>query len=94
MAEQAYDKEHLAIANQPALEPVRLCLDSHARRVVLSAAGAPIAGNESASAATPGVQPVPSGDTSVAGPDIGPLLRALAGRADQVSATLREYQAR
>jgi len=37
---------------------------------------------------------MPSGDSSVAGPDIGGMLSALAQRADEISATLREFQSR
>ena len=94
MAEQAYDKEHTSIANQPSLEPVRLCINSHASRIVLSAGAAQVPGNAGTSPAAPGVQPVPAGDTSVPGPDISGMLQAFGSAADKVSAELREYQSR
>src|SRR5271170_7102522 len=88
MAEQAYDKEHAANVNLPAVQPVRLCLNANSG----PSPSAKKPGNASASALAASVQPVPSGNT--AGPDIGPILSALAAKADEVSATLREYQAR
>lgn len=94
MAEQAYDKEIAALSNRPGTQPVRLCIDTHNSGGVVPKAGGKVAGNVTAGTAAPGVQPVPSGDSSVAGPDIGGMLSALAAGADQVSATLREYQSR
>lgn len=95
MAEQAYDKERLSIANQPPSPAVRLCLDANSRPFVPSRASK-VARNALESTSTAGVQPVPAGDSSSgqgrAGPDISKLLSALAARADQVSATLREFQ--
>jgi hypothetical protein len=94
MAEQAYAKEHLSISNLPALQPVRLCNGSaNSDRVVPKAARAN-AGNASTGTAPVGLQPVPSGDPGVTGPDISGMLSALAQSADQVSATLREFQGR
>jgi len=90
MAEQAYDKEHALIANQPPLS-VRLCNSPHSGSVVPKA-GPAKPGDAAPSAAAGNVQPLPSGDSS--GPDIGPLLSLLAQRADEVSATLREFQSR
>jgi hypothetical protein len=92
MAEQAYDKEQLLIANQP-IDSVRLCVNPHSR-IIVSPAGSAQPGNAGASAAPGSVQQVPAGDSSVAGPDIGGMLDALAKSADQVSATLREFQSR
>lgn len=97
MAEQAYDKEHQAIANQPPISPVRLCLNSHGSSPVVPKAGAIVAGTQSASAPAVGIQQVPQGSDSVgpvAGPDISGLLSILVGKADTVSAELREYQLR
>jgi len=92
MAERAYDKEHALILNQP-IDSVRLCHSTNSSRIVPKA-GAVVAGNANSGSAAVGVQQVPSGDSSVAGPDIGPMLDALAAGADQVSAELREYQSR
>ena len=91
MAEQAYAKEQLLIANLPPVQPVRLCVNA-GRGAIMPAAGAAKPGGETASAAASGIQPMPAGDT--AGPDIGPLLSQLAARADEVSAALRELQSR
>ena len=90
MAEQAYDKEHAANAAIPPVQPVRLCLNTNRS----ATPGAKVPGNAATSANAGPVQPVPAGNTSSAGPDIGPMLQALAASADQVSATLREFQSR
>jgi hypothetical protein len=99
MAEQAYDKEKLdnaAYRSANPVEPVRLCLSTSHAGSVPKAGQVP--GTASPGAAGQPVQPVSSGDTSNglggAGPDISNLLDLLAGRADQVSAELREYQTR
>jgi hypothetical protein len=98
MAEQAYDKEVTALSNQPSAQPVRLCLDSHNSGGIVPKAGGKVAGNAGPGAGAIGVQPVSSGNSSggegAAGPDISGMLSALAAGADQVSATLREYQGR
>ena len=92
MAEQAYEKEHLLAVNQP-VPVVRVCHNANSGSVV-SNAGPVKPGNEGAGPAAGSVQPMPSGDSSVAGPDIGGMLSALAQRADEISATLREFQTR
>ncbi len=95
MAEQAYDKEHNLIVNQPR-DSVRLCVAANSGRVVPKA-GAAKPGNESAGPAAGSVQSVPAGDSGSGqrqGPDIGGMLDALAAAADDVSATLREFQSR
>ena len=92
MAEQAYEKEHLLTVNQP-VPVVRVCHNANSGSVV-SNAGPAKPGNEGAGPAAGSVQPMPSGDSSVAGPDIGGMLSALAQRADEISATLREFQTR
>jgi hypothetical protein len=73
------------------VEPVRLCGPAPVR-----APGAVVAGNSGSGAAPAAVQSVPAGDTGVrqwtAGRDIGPMLEALAARADSVSSQLRVYQ--
>ena len=98
MAEQAYDKEHQAILDQPSLPAVRLCGNPHPRSTIVSATGATQQGNAVPGASSGAVQQVPSGNSSGgagdAGPDIGNLLSLLAQRADETSAELREFQAR
>jgi hypothetical protein len=91
MAEQSYDKEHAALSNLPPVQPVRLCLNAN-RSAVVPGSTPKVAGDAATSPAAGGVQPVPAGDST--GPDIGPILSALAARADQISATLREFQSR
>jgi hypothetical protein len=90
MAEQAYDKEALASINQPAVV-VRMCSNANSGTVVPSSSAAQ-PGAAPAGAPAGHVQPVPAGDSG--GRDIGGMLSLLAGRADQVSAALREYQHR
>jgi len=95
MAEQAYDKEHLLVVNQP-IDSVRLCLNSN-RGKILPATGTVVAGNAAPGAGPGSVLQVPAGDSGSGqrlGPDIGPMLDALAAAADNVSATLREFQTR
>ncbi len=92
MAEQAYDKEINSLNN---LSPVsvRVCsyTPAHSGSVV------PKAGTAQSRDAAPGAT---SGDVLEVPPrdsgerDIGGLLSILAARADEVSATLREYQSR
>lgn len=98
MAEQAYDKEIQAGAAYRASLPVRLCVNNANRSTVVPKAGAAVAGNENPGAATAGVPPMLAGDSGSGPtdeiPDISGLLDAFAARADQVSATLREYQKR
>jgi hypothetical protein len=91
MAEQAYDKEVNNLNSLPT-PIVRLCNNATNSGRVVPKAGATIAGDGDTGPAAPGIQPVPSGNSE--GPDIGSMLSALAARADQVSATLREYQGR
>lgn len=93
MAEQAYDKERNLIANQP-LDSVRLCVSATHRSGVVPSTGAVVAGNAAPGASPGSLQQVSPGDSSVPGPDIGGLLDALASSADEVSATLREFQSR
>ncbi len=77
--------------------PVRLCLDSNDSGSGVSQAGAAHPGNAGPGAPAGRVSQVPGANRPVrprTGPDIAGLLELLAGRADQVSAVLREYQAR
>jgi hypothetical protein len=92
MAEQAYDKEVHSLDALPT-PIVRLCINSGSHPIVPAGGGAK-SGNASAGTSAAGIQQVPSGNSSVAGPDIGGMLTAFADRADEVSATLREFQSR
>src|SRR5580658_4237889 len=91
-AERNYEKTQAAIAALPAAGPVRLCInpDNSSRDVPKITSTVP--GNAGAGSSASSLQPVPQGDTGsrtgTTGPDIGPLLGALAASADQVSATL------
>lgn len=91
MAEQAYDKEIASIAAQPPVS-VRLCNDSHLGSRIVPKAGTPITGNVGSGSIAGNIQPMPAGNS--VGRDIGPMLELLAARADEVSATLREFQKR
>jgi hypothetical protein len=100
-AEQAYDKErnaNLEYQQSHPSRPVRLCLSTDNSGKILPQAGATIAGNATAGTPTPNVSEVPSGNSGggagTAGPDISGMLSLLASRADDVSATLREFQTR
>lgn len=97
MAEQAYDKEHQAIFNVPALPAVRLCGNPHPRGSIVPGASTANQGNAAPSTAPGNIQQVPSGDPGVGGeqhPDISFLLSLLAQHADDYSAELREFQSR
>ncbi len=88
--------EQVLAARHP-LPAVRLCLDAYAGGPSVPEAGAAHPGNANASSAAGGVSQVPGSNHPVRarpGPDISGLLELLAARADQVSAVLREYQAR
>jgi hypothetical protein len=97
-AEHAYNDESqaLQVYRDTHVASVRLCVSPSGSDGVQNAAGK-VAGTPAASPAAAGVQPVPPGDFGSgggqAGVDIGPMLTALAARADQVSAKLREAQA-
>ena len=93
---QEVSHEAIAAARHP-LPAVRLCLNAHDSGSGLSQASSPHPGNAGASAAAGGVPALSGANHSVRsgrGPDISGLLELLAARADQVSAVLREYQAR
>ena len=93
---QEMSHEALTAARHP-LPAVRLCLDAYAGGPGAPEAGAAHPGNAGPSAAAGRVSQVPGANRPVrprTGPDIAGLLELLAGRADQVSAVLREYQAR
>ena len=93
---QEISHEALTAARHP-LPAVRLCLDAYAGGPSVPEAGAAHPGNASGSTPSGRVSQVPGANRPVrprTGPDIAGLLELLAGRADQVSAVLREYQAR
>lgn len=99
-AEKAYADEHQALQTYVSSRPVqsvRLCSNTNSDQIVPGSAGI-VARNAAGGSAGIVIQQVPSGDSGSgagrAGPNIGPMLIALGARADEVSATLREYQAR
>ena len=92
MAEQAYDKEVNSLGNVPPIN-VRVCRYAGSGAVVPSSGAAQPGATPTSAGASP-LQSLPAGDPSSAGPDIGGMLGALAASADQVSATLREFQSR
>jgi len=99
-AEQAYDKERADNQNYSdthPVAPVRLCLSPLAHGSVVPQTGAAQSGNASAGSGSANVSNLSSGDNNNgpgSGPDISALLGLLAVKADDVSATLREYQTR
>lgn len=101
MAEQTYDKEHQSTVdygNDNPLQPIRLCLTTPKGGSHLPSSGSKNPGNVSTSTPATNLQPMPSGNSSsgprAAGPDVSELLDLLAGKADDVSGVLREYQNR
>lgn len=101
-AKDAYDKEHQDNVDyrhdHPDAQPVRLCLSPTPLSSIVSSIAAAHAGDANSGAAKTNVPAVPDGNSSggsgAAGPDISTLLGLLAVKADNVSATLREFQAR
>jgi hypothetical protein len=100
-AEKAYDDEQTKTANYNAsnpLEPIRLCNTATNSGGHLPAAGAPIAGDQSSSSSTAAIQQMSKGNNSLrdgpGGRDISGLLESFAQSADEVSASLREFQTR
>ena len=93
---QEVANEQVVAARHP-LPAVRLCLNAHRGGLRLPEAGTPHSGNAGTSTAPGRVPALPGANHPVRprrGPDISGLLELLAARADQVSAVLREYQAR
>lgn len=99
--ELAYEKERQANMDYQRAHPVgviQLCQPTPVGHSGMSATRAPYAGNATIGTPAGIVQPVPSGD-SIGGSgattvDIGPMLSAFGIAADDVSATLREFQTR
>lgn len=93
-AEHAHDSELSELQHYRdthAVTSVSLCLDPI--NDLQASAAVSVSGGTVTTA--PGLQSVPAGDSGVrkvAGPDIGGMLEALAGRADQVTAQARELQ--
>lgn len=101
MAEQDYEQEHkdnLDYRSSHPDQPVRLCIAAAASGSSVPKASGSHPGDASAGAAPADVPKVSDGNSSSgggqAGPDIGPLLKLLELRADNVSGVLREYQKR
>ena len=93
---QEVSNEAIAVARNP-LPAVRLCLNSYGGHSRVPQTGTAHAGNENSGTPFAGISSLPAGNHPVrthGGPNIAGLLELLAGRADQVSAELREYQAR
>lgn len=98
-AEGAHAQETIDNDRYRAANPLHggLCQPAYGWQGHLPDVTATHAGNAGASPGPAAIQPVPAGDTESGGranPDIRHLLDLLAGRADEVSATLREFQAR
>jgi hypothetical protein len=96
-ANENYQQESQQLDAYRAAQPVhgRLCVDKGGSSV--STAATTHRGDEASGARTATVQPVSAGDPAFGGrgySDIRHLLDLLAGRGDQVSSTLREYQSR
>jgi hypothetical protein len=96
-AEASYAKEHQDLVDYRASQPLHggLCNDQGRRG--LSEGTAPHARNDRGSPTASDLQPVPAGGAEIGGhadPDIRHLLDVFAGRADEVSSALREYQHR
>ena len=87
-ASHDYQTELAGLRAQPVVTtPVRLC-----RPAARVPAAATAAGGPGAAVPAAGVVPSGTGTDLVAGPDLGPGLRALARRADEVSAQGRAIQ--
>ena len=85
-ASRAYQTELAALRDRPVRrDPVRLCVERPGRSSPIEAAAPGLAGGSAAA----GLVHDAAGSDLVPGPDIGPDLRALAGRADRLSAQLR-----
>lgn len=100
-AEHAHDdelKELAAYRSSHTAQPVRLCLNSDGGGVGVPQSAGIVVSHAGTGTAGISVQHVSGGNHSggvgQAGPDISSLLGTLAARADQVSAELREFQAR
>lgn len=100
-AEESYREEiarSAAAAAARPLGPVRLCIDAHVGSPGLPEAGAAHSGNAGASTPAWIVPAMPDSNPGLrpewAGPELDGLLGAWAAKADQVSATLREFQSR
>jgi hypothetical protein len=95
-AEHAHDEELTQLRTYRDSQPLHGSLRIHCPASVSSAASTDRGDDEARSAAA-AIQSLPAGSTGASGPgsaDVLHLLDILAGRADTVSATLREYQLR
>jgi hypothetical protein len=95
-AEHAHDEELTQLRTYRNSQPLHGGLRINCPTSVSSATGSH-SGDDEARSAAAAIQSLPSGSVSSSGPgsaDVLHLLDILAGRADTVSATLREYQLR
>ncbi len=100
-AEKAYADEQAKTANYNVsnpLEPIRLCNTATSSRGYLPTTGALVGGAKGTGPGTAAIQQMPTGNNSLrdesGGRDISGLLESLAESADEVSASLREFQTR
>ena len=98
-AGKAYEQEHQDNVDYRRSNPigvVRLCITPLG--IPMPNLGTAHARNASASSTAANIQPMPSrntgGGSGIAGPDIGAMLELLAGKADEVGNTLREFKVR
>lgn len=98
-AETSRAQEQAELDTYRRLDPLHggLCKPESHRDARVPEARPVDSGHAGSSASAPDLQPVPTRDPEASGradPDVRHLLDVLAGRADEVSATLREFQAR
>jgi hypothetical protein len=93
-ASHAHDQELADLRYYRVTHPVhiRVCHDTHDSIPGVPGSSAANGGNAGSSPPRGGVQPVLAGDNG--SDDLGPMLELLAGRADKLSAQLREFQKR
>jgi hypothetical protein len=93
-ASHAHDQELADLRSYRASHPVhaRVCGAASHSVPGVPATGGSDPGHAGTSPPSGGVQPVSAGDNG--SDDLGPMLELLAGRADKLSAQLREYQKR
>jgi hypothetical protein len=92
-AEHSHDQELMDLRAYRDSNPVHVGVCNHTdSKPVLPVSSPSDTRNAGGSTPSGDVQPVPAGDSKSA--DIGPMLDLLAGKADAVSAELREFQKR
>jgi len=98
-AEKVRNEEHDQLVAYRTAQPLhgQLCTQPRNSLASVPAIADTVILHAGPSAATANLQPVPTGDSAASGradPDVRHLLDVFAGRADEVSATLREFQSR